>query len=123
MSLSPPNPARRGHLAFVVCTAAAIAIVAGVWVWTLRATVAQGVSGAKDVLADVAETAGGVKEQSGPNPTVVSAVKDGFQGMIDEQAAQAKQRQQTVDAVAGLMSKALDAASVPNEPDESVVTE
>ena len=105
--------------AFIACTAVAIAIIVGGWVWTVRITVIQGVEGAREMLSTVAETAGDVREQAEPDPEVVSAVKAGFQGMMNEQAAEkaeADEREEAVGAVAELMKNDIETYGQEPEP-------
>jgi len=119
-------PSKHDRRAFIACTSFAIAVIVGVWAWTVRMTVLQGMSGAKDVLSNVTETAGTVREQTQPDLETVSAVKAGLQRVIERKATENAERQGTVDAVAEMMSDGLGGtteASVSSVSDESAVKE
>lgn len=102
---------RQNRVWYYLCTGAAIAVVAGIWVWNVRSVVSSGVAGAKDVLSTVATTASDVKQQSQPDQASIDAVKQGFQQVIKSAADQETQKDQTVDAVAQLMSDKLAASA------------
>lgn len=119
MSHPTRTPSKHDRRAFIACTAIAIAIIVAVWVWTVQITVVQGVEGARQMLSTVVETAGDVREEAEPNAEVISAVKAGFQGMIDEKAseqAEAEERQETVNAVAELMKNDIETYGQEPEP-------
>ena len=66
-------------MAFIAFTSLAVAIIVAVWGWSVRMTVEQGVAGAREMVASVADTAGNVRAETQPDPEVLSAVKAGFQ--------------------------------------------
>ncbi len=108
----PRSSRKSDRIAFILCSALAIAGIVGVWVWNVRSVVEQGMSGARQVISDVSQTAGDVKQQSAPDPETTAAIKAGIHAVLnasaEEKAAQERQdaeAQATVDAVAEAMSE------------------
>jgi hypothetical protein len=117
-------PSKRDRHAFIACSALAIAIILAVWIWTVRITVSQGVAGAREVFSDVAATAGDVREEARPDEEAVTAVKAGFEGMIEARKAEEEERDAAVNAVAEIIAGELrgteesDGTEGPKETDE-----
>lgn len=112
---------KHDHVAFYACTALAVLLVGGAWVWSARVLVADGVLGAKDVFSDVSTTAGDVKAQTAPDPEAVDAIKAGFKTIISAPAAEEAERQAAVDAVAQKMRDKLAEEEAPQDgtPEET----
>lgn len=117
------------RVAFIACTSVALAVIVGMWVWNMRTLVEQGVSGARQVITDVSETAGDVKAQSAPDPETAAIIKAGIHAALnaaaDKQAAETAE-QATVDAVAQAMSEKLTADAETTDgttPDGAEVTQ
>lgn len=124
------SQSKADRVAFFACTSVAIVVIVGVWVWNVRTVVEQGVSGAKQVIADVSQTASDVKTQSAPDPETAAVIKAGIHAALnaaaDKQAAKDAEQQATVDAVARAMSKSLtadaDGTAVPEDAAASDAT-
>ena len=126
----PRSQSKSDRVAFIACTSVAIAVIAGMWIWNVRALVEQGVSGAKQVFTDVSQTATDVKIQSSPDPAATEAIKAGIHAVLKNAAPaapaeEAADAQATVDAVAQLMSEKLvagadaDATTADTEPKQT----
>lgn len=108
-----PSRSPRDRRAFIACTALAIAIIVAVWVWTVQLTVANGMAGAREALSTVADTASEVREETRPDPEAVSAIRAGFQGMIDARDAEKEEASAAVDAVAQIIAEDLNGTGEP----------
>ncbi|NBS41886.1 hypothetical protein EBS80_04500, partial [bacterium] len=82
----PRSQSKSDRVAFIACTSVAIAVIAGMWIWNVRALVEQGVSGAKQVFTDVSQTATDVKIQSSPDPAATEAIKAGIHAVLKNAA-------------------------------------
>src|SRR3989339_714045 len=120
MSIPRTQPSRRDRMAFIAFTSLAVAIIVAVWGWSVRMTVEQAVAGAREMVASVADTAGNVRAETQPDPEVLSAVKAGFQEMIDQKIAEGEQRQDAVDAVAEILAQDLQGAGAVVADDSEV---
>lgn len=110
-------------IAFITCTSLALAIVVGMWIWSVQSVVRSGVAGTKELLSDVGETASSAREEIQPDSESVQAVKDGLKELMKPTEVAVEQRQEVVEAVAEKMKEKLEESNEPQESDESKVVE
>lgn len=102
--------AKHDRVAFVACTAVALAIVVVMWVLGVRSVVADGLAGTKAVLSDVASTASDVKQQTAPDKETIDAIKAGIKTVLTQPAEdEGASREAAVGAAAEIMAENLAA--------------